>query len=121
MSQAFLAWANGPTGLKTVHAWGPIANWGIVLAALADMNKPAEQISPNMTGVMIVYSALFMRFAWMVRPRNYLLLACHATNEAAQIVQMGRWLSSAKPAAEGAPAAAAAAAAPAPAATAKLH
>ena len=112
MASAFMAWANGPTGLRTVHAWGPIANWGIVLAAIVDMNKPAEQISPNMTGVMIVYSGLFMRFAWMVTPRNYLLLACHATNECAQIVQMGRWLAS-KPVA---PAAAAvpAAAAPAP-------
>ena len=87
-----MAWANGPTGLRTVHAWGPIANWGIVLAAMMDMNKPAELISFNMTGVMIVYSGLFMRFAWMVRPRNYLLLACHATNEAAQLVQMGRYL-----------------------------
>ena len=110
MAQAFLSWANGPTGLRTVHAWGPIANWGIVLAAIADMNKPAELISPNMTGVMIVYSGLFMRFAWMVRPRNYLLLACHATNECAQLIQMGRWLTS-KPVPP--PAAPAAAAAPA--------
>ena len=115
-----MTWANGPTGLRTVHAWGPIANWGIVLAAIADMNKPAELISPNMTGVMIVYSGLFMRFAWMVRPRNYLLLACHATNECAQLIQMGRWLSSSKPVptTEAAPAPAAAAAAAAGAAAA---
>jgi hypothetical protein len=91
MASTFVAWAKGPTGLATVHAWGPIANWGIVLAAIADMNKPAEMISFNMTAVMCGYSALFMRFAWMVRPRNYLLLACHATNECAQLTQMGRW------------------------------
>ena len=34
-----------------------------------------------------MYSALFMRFAWMVQPRNYLLLTCHITNEAAQLAQ----------------------------------
>ena len=103
------------------HVWvqglvGGVNGVGIVLAAIADMNKPAELISPNMTGVMIVYSGLFMRFAWMVRPRNYLLLACHATNECAQLIQMGRWLSSSKPVptTEAAPAPAAApAAAPA--------
>ena len=50
MASAFLAWARGPTGLSTVHAWGPLANWGIVLAAIADMSKPAENISFNMTG-----------------------------------------------------------------------
>jgi hypothetical protein len=33
-----------------------------------------------------------MRFAWRVQPRNYLLFACHATNAAAQTVQVGRWV-----------------------------
>lgn len=40
---------------------------------------------------MCVYSALFMRFAWMVQPRNYLLLACHASNETVQMYQFSRW------------------------------
>lgn len=43
-----------------------------------------------MTGVLCVYSLLFMRFAWMVQPRNYLLLACHASNEVAQLNQLQR-------------------------------
>lgn len=34
-----------------------------------------------------------MRFSWMVQPRNYLLLACHATNEACQLYQGYRFLS----------------------------
>ncbi|CAB4025950.1 mitochondrial pyruvate carrier 1-like, partial [Paramuricea clavata] len=37
-----------------------------------------------------IYSALFMRFAWKVQPRNLLLLACHITNETAQLIQLGR-------------------------------
>lgn len=40
---------------------------------------------------MCIYSCLFMRFAWMVQPRNYLLLACHASNETVQLTQMYRW------------------------------
>lgn len=31
-----------------------------------------------------------MRFAWMVQPRNYLLLACHMSNETAQLYQLQR-------------------------------
>ncbi|XP_050944651.1 uncharacterized protein LOC103484731 isoform X1 [Cucumis melo] len=58
---------------------------------LADMNKPPEMISGNMTAAMCVYSGLFMRFAWMVQPRNYLLLACHASNETVQLYQFSRW------------------------------
>lgn len=45
-----------------------------------------------MTGVLTVYSMLFMRFAWKVTPRNYLLLSCHASNTTAQGVQLARRL-----------------------------
>lgn len=36
------------------------------------------------------YSLLFMRFAYKVQPRNWLLFACHLTNESAQLIQGGR-------------------------------
>ncbi|XP_076901957.1 mitochondrial pyruvate carrier 1-like [Bidens hawaiensis] len=58
---------------------------------VADMKKPPEMLSGNMTGVLCVYSALFMRFAWMVRPRNYMLLGSHALNESVQLYQLLRW------------------------------
>ena len=38
-----------------------------------------------MTTALCVYSVLFMRFAWMVQPRNYLLFACHFFNEGVQL------------------------------------
>lgn len=41
--------------------------------------------------VMCVYSALFMRFAWAISPRNYILMACHAANETVQLNQLRRW------------------------------
>ena len=50
-----------------------------------DSKKDPDQISLNMTAVLSVYSCLFMRFAWMVQPRNYLLLSVHAVNEVAQL------------------------------------
>lgn len=34
-----------------------------------------------------------MRFAWAINPRNYLLFACHLSNEAVQLNQMRRVLS----------------------------
>ncbi|KAK3121676.1 hypothetical protein QOZ80_8BG0658690 [Eleusine coracana subsp. coracana] len=91
MATALKTFWNSPVGPRTAHFWGPVANWGFVIAGLVDMNKPAEMISGNMTGAMCVYSGLFMRFAWMVQPRNYLLLACHASNESVQLYQLSRW------------------------------
>ncbi|MCO5562576.1 hypothetical protein L7F22_016204 [Adiantum nelumboides] len=58
---------------------------------LVDTQKPPDVISGNMTSAMCVYSGLFMRFAWMVQPRNYLLLSCHAANESVQLYQLSRW------------------------------
>ncbi|KAF8979345.1 pyruvate transporter mpc1 [Entomortierella lignicola] len=69
-----------------------IANWGLPLAAMADIKKDPEMISGNMTGALTIYSILFMRFAWMVQPRNHLLFACHATNETCQLIQGYRYI-----------------------------
>ncbi|GJR43489.1 mitochondrial pyruvate carrier 1-like protein [Tanacetum coccineum] len=87
----FRAYLNSPVGPKTTHFWGPVANFGFVAAAMADIKKPPEMISGNMTAVMCVFSALCMRFAWVVRPRNHLLLVCHASNETVQLYQLSRW------------------------------
>ncbi|KAL4192909.1 hypothetical protein AMTRI_Chr06g174340 [Amborella trichopoda] len=91
MAAALKAFLNSPMGPKTTHFWGPVANWGFVIAGLVDTKKPPELISGNMTSAMCVYSGLFMRFAWMVQPRNYLLLACHVSNESVQLYQLSRW------------------------------
>ena len=88
----FATWLASPTGPRTTHFWGPVANWGLVLAGMLDTQKPADQISLNMTAVLCGYSLLFMRFAWMVVPRNYLLLSCHVCNEAVQGYQLQRAL-----------------------------
>ncbi|KAK1567886.1 hypothetical protein Q3G72_017770 [Acer saccharum] len=61
-------------------------------SCVADTQKPPEMISGKMTGVMCGYSAVFMRFAWMVQPRNLHLLVLHASNETVQLYQLYRFL-----------------------------
>ncbi|XP_017780787.1 PREDICTED: mitochondrial pyruvate carrier 1-like [Nicrophorus vespilloides] len=78
--------------LASTHFWGPVANWGIPIAALADIKKDPKYISGTMTFALCCYSLVFMRFAWKVQPRNMLLFACHFTNEGAQLVQLGRFM-----------------------------
>lgn len=79
--------------LLSTHFWGPLANWSLPLAAISDMTtRDASIISGKMTTALIFYSCLFMRFAWMVQPRNYLLFAVHVTNEACQLVQGWRFV-----------------------------
>ena len=85
-----IALINSPVGPKTVHFWGPIANWGLVIAGILDSNKPPEMISEPMTLTLFIYSALFMRFAFRVQPRNMLLFSCHFGNASAQAFQFYR-------------------------------
>ncbi|CAI0548231.1 unnamed protein product [Linum tenue] len=88
---AFKAFWNSPVGPKTTHFWGPVANWGFVAAVCSERSAFGMLLYLLLLYSMCVYSALFMRFAWMVQPRNYLLLACHASNETVQLYQFSRW------------------------------
>ncbi|KZO91928.1 UPF0041-domain-containing protein [Calocera viscosa TUFC12733] len=95
MASGFVHWLKSPKAREyffSTHFWGPVANWGLPLAALADLRKDEDVISGPMTTALAAYSMVFMRFAWKVQPRNYLLFACHATNTAAQLVQEGRFV-----------------------------
>lgn len=74
-------------------AMGALAGWGMSGSAIYDAAQQGpEVISLTMTPVLIVYSALFARWAWVVQPRNTFLAACHATNVAAQSNQLRRAL-----------------------------
>ena len=76
----------------STHFWGPVANWGIPIAAIADIQRDPKYISGKMTLALCLYSAMFMRFAFKVQPRNMLLFACHFVNEGAQITQGFRFI-----------------------------
>jgi hypothetical protein len=73
--------------------FGALAGWGMSGAAIYDASVSGpEIISMNMTGVLIVYSSLFARWAYVVKPQNLLLASCHAANVAAQLNQLRRAL-----------------------------
>ncbi|KAM5536216.1 hypothetical protein V8D89_010115 [Ganoderma adspersum] len=95
MASKVVQWLQSPAArdyFLSTHFWGPVANWGLPLAALADLSKNEEVISGPMTTALASYSMVFMRFAWRVQPRNYLLFACHATNATAQLAQGARFV-----------------------------
>jgi len=95
MASTFVHWLRSPAAREyffSTHFWGPVANWGLPLAAIADLKKDEEVISGSMTSALSAYSMVFMRFAWKVQPRNYLLFACHATNATAQLTQGTRFV-----------------------------
>ena len=72
---------------------GAVAGWGMSLSAIYDATiQGPEVISLTMTPVLIVYSSLFARWAWIVKPQNLLLCSCHVANVGAQLNQLRRGL-----------------------------
>jgi len=88
--------AEKPGWWKSPEFWGfagSIAAWGMSGAAIYDSAlQGPEVISLTMTPVLMVYSGLFARWAWVVQPRNLSLMYCHIANVIAQTNQMRRAL-----------------------------
>lgn len=78
--------------LMSTHFWGPVSNFGIPLAAVLDLKKDEELISGRMTGALVIYSSVFMRYSLAVTPKNYLLFGCHVVNFFSQGTQGARWV-----------------------------
>jgi hypothetical protein len=62
MSTAVKAFLNSPVGPKTTHFWGPVANWGFVLAvrAQSSLGLPLCSID-NSVLIIIKMQQLFAR------------------------------------------------------------
>ena len=56
----------------STHFWGPIANWGIPVAAIADVNKDAKYISGRMTIGMQFVIITQNRFQKLLKNSNFL-------------------------------------------------
>ncbi|KAK7204673.1 hypothetical protein BZA70DRAFT_279741 [Myxozyma melibiosi] len=78
--------------LLTIHLSGPVSNFGIPVAAVMDIKKDPTLISGPMTGSLIVYSLVFMKYSMSITPVNYLLFGCHLVNECAQLAQGFRYV-----------------------------
>ncbi|CAG8493532.1 4979_t:CDS:2 [Ambispora gerdemannii] len=72
-------------GPKTIHFWGPIMKWGLVIAGLGDLKRPAEKLSVSQQ-VGLIWS----RWSTQIVPINYPLLSVNAFVAGTGIVQLYR-------------------------------
>lgn len=66
--------------LFNIHVVAPLANWGFVIAGCNDLTKSPVYISEKMASILFIYSSFFVRYSLTIRPKNYLLCACHSVN-----------------------------------------
>lgn len=83
---------NHPAGPKTIHFWAPTFKWGISLANLADMQRPAENVSYPQQIAVTATGLIWSRFSTQITPVNYNLLAVNVAMAGTGITQLARKL-----------------------------
>ncbi|XP_043928296.1 mitochondrial pyruvate carrier 2-like [Protopterus annectens] len=66
---------NHPAGPKTVFFWAPTMKWGLVIAGLADMTRPAEKLSTAQSAVLTATGVVWSRYSLVIIPKNWNLFA----------------------------------------------
>ncbi|KAL4420265.1 hypothetical protein ABPG77_003444 [Micractinium sp. CCAP 211/92] len=81
---------NHPAGPKTIHFWAPTFKWGISIANIADMQRPAELISYPQQLAITATGLIWSRFSTQITPVNYNLLAVNAFMAVTGLYQLQR-------------------------------
>ncbi|KAG2231876.1 mitochondrial pyruvate carrier [Thamnidium elegans] len=71
----FTRFLNSPAGPKTIHFWAPAFKWGLVIAGLSDLQKPADQLSLSQNLSLGVSGLIWTRYGFVITPVNRLVSA----------------------------------------------
>uniref|UniRef100_A0AAY5L3Q7 Mitochondrial pyruvate carrier n=1 Tax=Esox lucius TaxID=8010 RepID=A0AAY5L3Q7_ESOLU len=77
-------------GPKTVFFWAPMFKWGLVMAGLADMSRPAEKLSLSQSCVLTATGLVWSRYSLVIIPKNWNLFAVNLFVGSAGISQLYR-------------------------------
>ncbi|XP_032836270.1 mitochondrial pyruvate carrier 2 [Petromyzon marinus] len=66
---------NHEAGPRTVFFWAPTMKWGLVIAGLADLLRPADKLSAAQSGVLTATGTVWSRYSLVITPVNYNLFA----------------------------------------------
>ncbi|KAL7750653.1 hypothetical protein RI367_003995 [Sorochytrium milnesiophthora] len=87
---AFNRFLNHPAGPKTIHFWAPAGKWFLVIAGLADLKRPADQLSPTQAGALTATGLIWARYSTQIIPVNYSLMAVNLFVGATGMFQLYR-------------------------------
>ncbi|KAI5449634.1 Mitochondrial pyruvate carrier 2 [Naganishia albida] len=71
----FQAFMNHPAGPKTIFFWAPVAKWGLVIAGLKDLQRPASKLSVPQNVALAATGFIWVRYSLVITPVNYSLAA----------------------------------------------
>ncbi|PKI84059.1 hypothetical protein MVES_002117 [Malassezia vespertilionis] len=70
--------------------WAPVMKWGLVLAGIGDLARPAEKLSVSQNAALAVTGMIWVRYCLVITPVNYPLAAVNFFVGSNGLVQLGR-------------------------------
>nr|XP_032522441.1 mitochondrial pyruvate carrier 2-like isoform X2 [Danaus plexippus plexippus] len=77
-------------GPKTIFFWAPAFKWGLVVAGLGDLNRPAETLSISQSLSLAITGVIWSRYSLIIKPKNYSLFAVNMVVALMNSYQIGR-------------------------------
>jgi len=78
-------------GPKTIFFWAPMWKWTIVIAGIADLFRPASNISMNNCAALMANGTVYTRwYGWAIIPRNVIGASCSFFTGCTGLVQGAR-------------------------------
>lgn len=72
--------------------WAPLCKWGLVIAGIKDLTRPAELLSAEQALAIGSTGFIYSRFSMVIIPKNYTLLSVNVFVAITQSIQLYRVL-----------------------------
>ncbi|CAH8591000.1 unnamed protein product [Schistosoma intercalatum] len=79
-----------PAGPKTIFFWAPTFKWLLVIAGLADINRPVQNVSLYQSTALAATGLIWSRYSMVIIPKNYNLLSVNAFVALTGLYQLAR-------------------------------
>ncbi|CAH0389733.1 unnamed protein product [Bemisia tabaci] len=81
---------NHPAGPKTVFFWAPVFKWGLVIAGIGDLTRPADKLSVSQSGALAATGLIWSRYSLVIIPKNWSLFSVNVFVAATSLYQLSR-------------------------------
>jgi hypothetical protein len=85
-----MAVMNHPAGPFTVHFWAPTFKWMLSVSNIADFDRPVENMSTMQQTALCATGFIWSRYAMVIKPVNYNLMAVNVVLAATGSYQLYR-------------------------------
>ncbi|KAK3925906.1 Mitochondrial pyruvate carrier 2 [Frankliniella fusca] len=79
-----------PAGPKTIFFWAPAFKWGLVMAGIGDLTRPADKISLPQQGALSATGLVWARYSLVIIPKNWSLFSVNVFVAITGLYQLSR-------------------------------